>query len=73
LVYILVYGGITVYILVCGGIAVRNLRIGCNLAHKINSEAIWVYRTNLVKWVSYKTKDLIKFKGGKESTSVNMV
>jgi len=52
---------------------VCNLSIRYALASKINSKATRVYRTNLVKWVSYKARDLIKFKGSKESTSFNIV
>jgi len=47
--------------------------MGYTLARKINSKATLVYRANLVKWVSYKTRDPIKFKGGKESAGVNMI
>ena len=77
LVRILVCGGITVRILGYGGIivccVVRNLRVGCILASGVNSKATWVYRTNLVKWVSYKARDPIKFKGGKEVVGFNMI
>jgi len=52
---------------------VRNLSIRYALASKINSKATRVCRMNLVKWVSYKARDPIKFKGSKKSTSFNMV
>jgi len=52
---------------------VYNLSIRCALASKINSKAIRVYRTNLVKWVSYKARDSIKFKESKKSTSFDIV
>ena len=70
LVYILVCG---VYNLGYGGIIVHNLSTRCTLARKINSKAAWVYRTNLVKWVSYKAKDPIKFKGGKEVAGFDVI
>jgi hypothetical protein len=62
-----------VHILVFRGIVVRNLRIRCTLACKIDSETTLVYRVNLAKWVGYKTRDPIEFKRGKESTSVNII
>ena len=77
LVYILVYKGIIVYILGYRGIIVHNivynLSIRCALASKINSNATWVYGMNLVKWVSYKARDSIKFKGGKEVAGFNII
>jgi len=73
LVRILVYGGITVRNLGYGGIAVRSLGIGYTLASKINSNATWVCRTNLVKWVSYKARDFVKFKGGKEVVGFDII
>ena len=73
LVRILVYRGITVYNLGYGNIIVRNLSIRCTLASKINFNATQVYRTNLVKQVSYKARDSIKFKGGKEVASFNVI
>ena len=42
------------------------LRIGYTLARKINSEAAWVYRTNLVRWVRYKAGNPIEFGRSKE-------
>ena len=73
MVHILVYRGITVHNLGYGGVVVRNLSIGCTLASKINSYTTWVYRTNLVKWVIYKARDSIKFKGGKEVASFDVI
>jgi hypothetical protein len=77
LVRILVYRGVVVRILGYGGIivrsVVRNLRVGCILASEVNSKAAWVCRTNLVKWVSYKARDPIKFKGGKEVAGFDII
>ena len=56
-----------------GGIMVRNLSTRCTLARKINSKAAQVYRTNLVKQVSYKARDPIKFKGDKKVISFNII
>ena len=52
---------------------VCNLSIRYTLASKINSNATWVYRINLVKQVSYKARDSVKFKGGKEVTGFNVI
>ena len=52
---------------------VRNLSTRCALARKINSKVTWVYRTNLVKWVSYKARDPVKFKGGKEVVCFDVI
>ena len=64
---------ILVYILVYKGVVVRNLSIKCTLASKINSKATQVCGINLVKQAIYKTKNPIKFKGGKEITSFNII
>ena len=52
---------------------VYNLGTRYALAHKINSKTTWAYRANLVKWVRYKARDPIKFKGDKEFTSFNII
>ena len=65
--------GNLVCILVYRGVAVRDLGTGCNLARKVNSKTPWVYRANLVKWVRYKARDLVKFEAGKESIISNIV
>jgi hypothetical protein len=52
---------------------VRNLRVGYILASGVNSKATWVCGTNLVKWVSYKARDPIKFKGGKEVVGFDVI
>ena len=51
------------------GIIVCSLRIGCALACKINFKGIWVYRTNLVKYVRYKASNPIKFGRSREFVS----
>ncbi len=58
-----------VHILGYGGVMVCNLRVGCILANRVNSEAIWVYGINLVKWVRYKASNHIKFRRSKEFLS----
>ena len=73
MVRILVYGGIAVHNLGYSSIMVRNLSIGCTLASKINSYTTWVCGTNLVKWVIYKARDSVKFKGGKEVAGFNVI
>ena len=52
---------------------VRSLRVGYILASRVNSKATQVYRMNLVKWVSYKARDPIKFKGGKEVVGFDVI
>jgi hypothetical protein len=77
LVRILVYRGVIVRILGSGGIivhsVVRNLRVGCILASEVNSKAAWVCGTNSVKWVSYKARNPVKFKGGKEVAGFDII
>jgi hypothetical protein len=62
---LLINKGILVYILSSKGIIVYNLGFGCAPAYKINPKAILTYSLSLIKWISYKARDLIKFKGGK--------
>ena len=62
-------GGDLVCILVYRGIVVYNLRVGCILANKVKSKAVWVYGTNLVEWVRYKASNYIKFRRSKEFLS----
>ena len=64
---------VLVRILVCRGITVHNFYIRYALVRKINSKTTQVYRANLVKWVGYKIRDPIKFKGGKEFASFNII
>jgi hypothetical protein len=54
------------------GIIVRNLGFKYALAYKINPKATLTYNLSLIKWISYKAKDLIKFKGGKGFSSFNL-
>ena len=58
-----------VYILGYRGVVVHNSGTRCILASKVTSEAAYVYRINLVKWVKYKTNNFIKFGKSKEFTS----
>jgi hypothetical protein len=62
---LLINKGILVCILSFKGIIVHNLGFGCALAYKINFKAILTYSLSLIKWISYKARDLIEFKGGK--------
>ena len=73
LVRILVCGSIIVYNLGYRGLIVRNLSTRYTLASEINSNTTQVYRANLVKQVSYKARDSIKFKGGKEVIGFNVI
>jgi hypothetical protein len=68
----LINGRVLVRILNSKDIAVRNLKVKCTLAHKINFKATLVYSLNLIKWVGNKARDLIKFKRAKGSTSFNV-
>ena len=58
-----------VHILVYRGVVVCDLRVGCILANGVNSEAAWVCKTNLVKWVRYKASNYIEFGRSKEFLS----
>jgi hypothetical protein len=69
---LLINKGILVYILSSRGIIVYNLGFGHTLAYKINSKATLTYSLSLIKWISYKARDLIKFKGGKGSSGSNL-
>jgi hypothetical protein len=51
---------------------VYNLGFGRALAYKINFEATLTHNLSLIKWISYKARDLIKFKGGKGSSGFNL-
>jgi hypothetical protein len=44
---------------------VYNLGFRRALAYKINPKATLTYSLNLIKWINYKARDSIKFKGGK--------
>ena len=65
--------GNLVRILVYRGVVVHNLSIRCTLASKINSNTTQVCRINLVKWVSYKARDSVKFKGGKKVAGFDVI
>jgi methionine salvage enolase-phosphatase E1 len=52
--------GVLVRILSSGSIIVYNLGFRC------------AYSLNLIKWISYKARDPIEFKGGKGSSSFNL-
>ena len=62
---LLINKGILVHILSSRGIIVHNLGFKYAPAYKINSKATLTYSLSLIKWISYKAKDPIKFKGGK--------
>jgi hypothetical protein len=69
---LLINKGILVYILSFKGIIVHNLGFGRALAYKINSKATLTYSLSLIKWISYKARDPIEFKGGKGFSSFNL-
>jgi hypothetical protein len=62
---LLINKGILVYILSSKGIIVHNLGFGHALACKIDFKATLTYSLSLIKWISYKARDPIKFKRGK--------
>jgi hypothetical protein len=62
---LLINKGILVYILSFKGIIVRNLGFRHAPAYKINPKATLTYSLSLIKWISYKARDFIKFKEGK--------
>jgi hypothetical protein len=69
---LLINKGILVCILSSRGIVVRNLRFRRAPARKINPEVALAYSLSLIKWISYKARDPIEFKGGKGSTSSDL-
>jgi hypothetical protein len=69
---LLINKGILVYILSSRGIIVCNLRFRRALAYKINPKVALAYNLSLIKWIGYKARDSIKFKGGKGSPSSNL-
>jgi hypothetical protein len=69
---LLINKGILVYILSSKGIIIYNLGFGHTLAYKIDSKATLTYSLSLIKWISYKAKDSIKFKGGKGFSGSNL-
>ena len=54
------------------GIIVYNLRFRRALAYKIDSKVALAYSLSLIKWIGYKARDPVEFKGGKESISSNL-
>jgi hypothetical protein len=69
---LLINKGILVYILSSKGITVYNLGFKYAPAYKINSKATLTYSLSLIKWISYKARDPIKFKEGKGFSSFNL-
>jgi hypothetical protein len=69
---LLINKGILIYILSSKGIIVYNLGFKHTLAYKINLKATLTYSLSFIKWISYKARDLIKFKGGKGFSSSNL-
>jgi hypothetical protein len=69
---LLINKGILVYILSSKGIIVCNLGFGYAPAYKIDSKATLTYNLSLIKWISYKARDSIKFKGGKGFNSSDL-
>ena len=69
---LLINKGILVCILSSKGIIVYNLRFRRVLAYKINPKVVLAYSLSLIKWISYKARDPIEFKGGKGSTSSDL-
>jgi hypothetical protein len=69
---LLINKGILVYILSFKGIIVYNLGFGYALACKINPKATLTYSLSLIKWISYKARDPIKFKEGKGFNSFDL-
>jgi hypothetical protein len=51
---------------------VYNLGFRYALACKINLKATLTYSLSLIKWISYKARDSIKFKGGKGFSSSDL-
>jgi hypothetical protein len=69
---LLINKGILVYILSFKGIIVYNLGFKYALAYKIDSKATLTYSLSLIKWISYKARDPIKFKRDKGFNSSDL-
>jgi hypothetical protein len=69
---LLIDKGILVHILSSRGITVCNLGFRRALAYKIDSKATLTYSLSLIKWISYKARDPIEFKGGKGSSGSDL-
>ena len=52
---------VLIYILNLKSIIIYNLRIKYILIYKIDFKVILIYSLSLIKYINYKTKDLIKF------------
>jgi hypothetical protein len=61
----LINEGILVRILSSRGITVRDLRLRCTPAYKIDPEVALTYSLRLIERISYEARDLIEFKRGK--------
>jgi len=57
--------GILVRILSSKSITVRDLRLKCAPAYKIDPEVALTYSLRLIERISYEARDLIKFERGK--------
>jgi hypothetical protein len=64
--------GVLVYILSSKSIIVYNLGFRRAPAYKINPKATLTYSLNLIKWIDYKARDSIEFKGGKGSSGSDL-
>jgi hypothetical protein len=69
---LLINKGILVYILSFKGITVYNLGFRRAPAYKIDFKATLTHSLSLIKWISYKARDLVKFKGGKGFSGFNL-
>ena len=64
--------GILVRILSSKSITVRDLRLKCAPAYKIDPEVALTYSLRLIKRIGYEARDLIEFKGGKGLNSFDL-
>jgi hypothetical protein len=69
---LLINKGILVRILSFKGITVHNLGFRRAPAYKIDSKATLTHSLSLIKWISYKARDPVEFKGGKGFSSSNL-
>ena len=64
--------GILVYILSSKGITVRDLRLKCAPARKINLKVALTYSLRLIERINYEARDLIEFEGGKRPSDSDL-
>jgi hypothetical protein len=64
--------GVLIRISGSSSVIVYSLRVRCAPAYKVDSKAALTYSLSLIKWIGYKARDPIEFKGDKRSTDSDL-